>query len=86
MLLLRSLDILLDASPAPYTIEEAYGLSPTSGVGPLALVQQNRLQPFHAAIIGTVYGYVGEPLTGTQRPCPAGPGLQKPWGCLRSPW
>eukprot|EP00972_Heterocapsa_arctica_P020153 2974539-Heterocapsa_arctica.AAC.1 len=31
LLLLRSLDILLESSPAPFTIEEAYGLSPNSG-------------------------------------------------------
>eukprot|EP00972_Heterocapsa_arctica_P083073 12241283-Heterocapsa_arctica.AAC.1 len=55
LLLRKSLDILLESSPAPFTIEEAYGLSPTSGVGPLALVHQNRLQPVHAAIIGTIY-------------------------------
>jgi hypothetical protein len=86
MLLLKSLDILMDASSPAFTIEEAYGLSSTGGVGPLALVHQNRLQPEHAAVIGTIYGYPGEPLTGTSRPCPPGPGLQEPWNCLHSPW
>eukprot|EP00972_Heterocapsa_arctica_P004335 645203-Heterocapsa_arctica.AAC.1 len=60
----------MDASSPAFTIEEAHGLSSAGGVGPLALVHQNRLQPEHAAVIGTIYRYPGEPLTGTSRPCP----------------
>ncbi len=44
-----------------------------------------RLQTMHAAIIGAIYGYPSEPLTGTDRPCPPGPGLQQQWGCLVAP-
>ena len=75
-LLRRAAALALDADLTPFTIEEAYGLSPRAGVAPLALVHMNRLPEPQAAIIGEVFGYLSEPLSGTTRPCPPGPGLQ----------
>ena len=78
-LLRRATALALDADLSPYTIEESYGLSPLTGVAPLALVHMNRLPEPQAAVIGEVFGYLPEPLSGTSRPCPPGPGLSAPW-------
>ena len=78
-LLRRATALAIDADLTPYTIEEAYGLSPLAGVAPLALVHMNRLPEPQAAIIGEVFGYLSKPLSGTSRPCPPGPGLSPPW-------
>jgi len=71
---------------SPWTIEEAYGLCPYSGVAPLALVHMNRLPQPQATILGIFYDYAAEPMSGLARPCPPGPGLPAPWGDFKEPW
>ena len=78
-LLRRATALAIDADLTPFTIEEAYGLSTWGGVAPLALVHTNRMPEPQAAVLGEVFGYLSEPLSGTGRPCPPGPGLQSPW-------
>jgi len=70
---------------SPFTIEEAYGLSSAAGVAPFALVHGNRIPEPQAAILGAFFRYLHEPLSGSDRPCPPGPGLQAPW-LIRRPW
>ena len=46
----------------------------------MALVHLNRLRGPLAALIGYVWGYPAEDLTGDPAPCPAGPGIKPPIG------
>eukprot|EP00972_Heterocapsa_arctica_P011642 1705734-Heterocapsa_arctica.AAC.1 len=39
----------------------------------------NRLQSEQAAILGVLYAYASEVLSGLARPCPPGPGLHLRW-------
>ena len=71
--------ITLSLEAGPFSILEAYGLADYTGVVPIALVHSNRMPQETAATLGTFYDYPGEPLSGTNRPCPPGPGLPERW-------
>ena len=85
-MLRRTVEILRVTPPAPLNVGQAYGIDPEGGVVPLALVHSNRLRREVAAILGTFFRYPAEPLTGTNQPCPPGPGLREPWSDFPYPW
>ena len=54
----RATALAINADLPPFTIKEAYGLSTSGGVAPLALVHTNRMPEPHAAIVGEIFGYL----------------------------
>ena len=77
-LLVSELDFLTDALPQPMTVAQAHGLDPQAGVSPFSLVFMNRLREPLATLVGSAWAYPPEPLSGSPRPCPPGPGLPRP--------
>ena len=86
-LLAEAIVDLVHSTRAPFTTEEAYGISATGGVAPVSLVHTNRMPFPQAAVIGKWYGYATEPLCGTPLPCPPGPRSLPPLtGANPVPW
>ena len=74
----ESLDETDDRDRIGYTLEQAHGIGGSQGVRSISLVHMNRLRAPLAALVGVVWGYPAEPLTGDVAPCPIGPGVKTP--------